>query len=156
MLAAVRGFLNTIYNNPVTDLKFLFPILMLLFASYALRLHAKRVKIDGPPTLSQKIEPFETPNDRFNTEVRRIMSDNYDYYVKQVETQINRVEEIKKEFLRARKMYERSKRQMAGLNEKKKARAKERRKEIFNQILGIAKELSSEKYAPIIYEEAKQ
>ena len=53
-------------------------------------------------------------------------------------------------------MYERSKRQMAGLNEKKKARAKERRKEIFNQILGIAKELSSEKYAPIIYEEAKQ
>lgn len=152
---ALSGYLGDILKNPATDLKFLVPVSILVIASLAIRSHSKRVRIDSVPTLSQKIEPFETPRDKFNVEVRFIVSGNYDVYVSRMDEELNRIEEIKKKYLILRRKYRNASRALNSLSERRKTRANETREATFHEIIKLAKELSADSIGPAVYSEVE-
>lgn len=145
--------LSAIANNPLTDLKFMIPVIMLVVAAIAMRGVSKRSKVDATPTLTQKIEPFHTPRDKFNIEVKRIMSDDYDYYVRLIDDRMKRVEEMRRSFVRYKKMYYVAARGITSPSKRRKTRAEKLRKDSFAAMLEIAKEMARWGAAPIVTEE---
>lgn len=107
--STVGGFLLTIArditSHPVTDFRFLIPVLSLIIFSGVLRHMSKVQKVDQMPEISRKGENLILPEDRFHLEVLNIMNEKYSRYVYMMQDDFDRLNEARLNFKRLRKRY---------------------------------------------------
>lgn len=96
---------NQVSTHPFTDMKFLVPVVLILCLSFVVRQFSVAQKVDSSPTLEKKREKFTLPNDRFNLEVGVIMREDYNVYVRAMESDMRSVDQIRKRFVKQLKKY---------------------------------------------------
>lgn len=148
----ISDFFTRIQHDPVFLLSFVVPVLMLLFASIAMRLYSRRTKIDGPPTLEQKREKFVVPKDFFNRETDRVKRDDYAYFLNPIASEFHTLVEFDDYFRILEKRYKKF-RTMSNSGRKKRREAGiEGAKNTFNDILNLYNRLRTTKFEIVEFE----
>lgn len=159
-LAGISGAFSTFEANveasPVILLRFLIPVIILLIATLAVQRVSKKEKIDSAPTVEQKRERFVVPDDFFNREINHISRDDYDYFLQPMEIQFKRIKEAFDQFKVLDKLYRKYDARTRSSSNRRRIRALEKRKEVFDQILDIYNYLKMLKLSVVEYDEPKR
>lgn len=141
ILSGFNGFFSTFESNveayPLILMRFLVPVIMLLIATLAVQRVSRKEKIDSSPTAEQKREHFVTPDDFFNQEMGHISRDDYQHFLRPMETEFKRVREAVEQFKVLDKLYRKYDARTRATSRKKRKKALEMRREVFNQILDL-------------------
>lgn len=148
----ISDFFSNVQHNPVFLLSFVVPILMLLFASVAIRRYSKKTKIDGPPSLEQKREKFVVPKDFFNRETDRIKTDDYAYFLSPIANEFHNLVEFDDYFRVLEKRYKKFRSMSNSARKKRKQAGIEGSKNTFNDILNLYNRLRSTKFEIVEFE----
>ena len=148
----ISDFFSNVAHNPVFLLSFVVPILMLLFASIAIRHYSRKTKIDGPPSLEQKREKFVVPKDFFNRESERIRTDDYAYYLNPIAKEFHSLVEYDEYFKVLEKRYRKFQSMSNSTRKRRREAGLEGRKRTFNDILNLYNRLRSNKFEIVEFE----
>ncbi len=144
-ISAITGtftvILQGILENPLVDLRFLVPVVVLLVITMSFRHSSKKTVTDSPPTLQQKREPFVTPNDRFNSELKRIEQNDMEFYLRSFEHDLERFKEYSRKLKLLKRDYFRYDKWALSQRPKRSQRGKKLQKEVFDEIVSLYSDL---------------
>ncbi len=154
--APITSILGDILNNPLIDLRFLIPVITLLFIVLSFRHSSKKSVIDSPPTLQQKREPFITPDDRLSSELKRIEQNDMEYYIRSFEHDVDKFKEYSRKLKLLKREYFRYDRWVLSQRPKKSQKGKRLQKEIFDEIVSLYADLKSLRLSVITTEDQQR
>ncbi len=145
ILGYIANLLQTMVHHiltyPLTDMKFLVPVLAVVVTSVYVRHLSVKQKVDSPPSLKPKRERFRLPNDRFNREVGTIMAEQYAGYINSMKKDFESVGELQRRFSRAARMYSKYNSMLKSPSKKRREKAEIRRREILRELIEIYSDL---------------
>lgn len=157
ILGGFQGFFSTFESNveayPLILMRFLVPVVILLIATLAVQRVSKKEKVDSAPTAEQKREQFVTPDDFFNREMEHIGNDDYEHFLKPMEIEFKRIRETSEQFKVLDKLYKKYDSKTRSTSRRRRKRALEMRREIFNQILELYNYMRQLRLEIVEYEE---
>jgi hypothetical protein len=156
IISYAEGILYHILYNPLIDIKFLIPVLLLFIVTIMLRHRGKKTKIDSAPTLEQKREPFVVVPDRFNNEIKRAEKYEMQSYVDLISGDVERIKQKYDQFKLLQKSYNRYERWSQAQNPRKRKKGKEGMQELFDEMVKLYSELKSMKLSVIETEEQER
>lgn len=152
-LQLASDFFNNISHNPIFLLSFVVPILLLLFASFAMRRYTRKTRIDGPPSLEQKREKFIIPRDFFARETEKILADDYAHFLNPITREFESLKEYHEYFKALEKRYRRYVAMSRSSRKKRKKAGMDGRKKTFDDILNLYNQLRSNNFDIIEFEQ---
>lgn len=135
ILTTLSGMWNHIINYPLTDLKFLIPVISMVAMSGVVRHMSVKQRIDSSPSLEKKREKFSLPRDRFNVEVDVILREDYSSYVRAMENDLFEIEFLRKKFMRTLRKYRRVDAMTRSTFERRVKRGKKLKKAVLNELI---------------------
>ena len=160
ILGGLQGVFSTFISNiesyPLILMRFLVPVLLLLIATMAVQRVSKKEKIDSTPTVEQKREQFVVPDDFFNKEVGYITNDEYEHYLRPMENEFRRMKETFDQFKVLDKLYKKYDARTRSASRRRRKRALEMRREVFDQILELYNYLRQVRLSIVEYDEFEE
>ncbi|MGC8506064.1 MAG: hypothetical protein ACP5NK_05085 [Thermoplasmata archaeon] len=145
----VEGVFYHILYNPIIDLKFLVPVVLLFAITMMLRHRVKKTKIDSAPTLEQKREPFTVSQDRFNSEIKKAEKYDMQFYVESLSQDVEKIKQKYDQFKSLRKTYYKYERWSESQNQRKRKKGNEARQELFDEMVKLYSQLKTMKLSVI-------
>lgn len=160
ILGGIQGIFSTFVSNveayPLILMRFLVPVIVLLIATMAVQRVSKKEKIDSAPTTEQKREQFVVPDDFFNREMDFIRNDQYDHYLRPMGVEFKRLKEVFDQYKVLDKLYRKYDAKTRSASTKRRNRALEMRKQVFDQILQLYNYLRQTKLSIVEYDESEK
>lgn len=157
ILGGFQGAFSTFESNveayPMILMRFLVPVILLLVATLAVQRVSRKEKVDSAPTMEQKREQFVTPDDFFNREIEYIGKDDYEHFLRPMEIEFRRIKETSDQFKVLDKLYKKYDSKTRSTSRRKRKKALEMRREIFNQILELYNYLRQLRLEIVEYED---
>lgn len=151
-LTMVQQMVQHILNYPITDMKFVIPIMAVVIISVFIRHMSVKETVDTSPTLEKKREKFKLPRDRFNVEVDHIMREDYRSYVRAMENDLFEIELIRKKFKRVLRKYNRFDNMTRSTIDRRSRKGKKLRKEALNELIDTYSEIKKMNMSAITLE----
>lgn len=129
--------MSNLSNSPQFLFRFVLPVFLVFVMSVVYQRMSKRTRVDAPPTLEQMKEPFDLPEDRFNTEVKVIQSNNYEKYLTDMGSDFEALKQNSLDFKRLLKAYRKYDAMSKSTYKKRKRRGEELKQETFKSILNL-------------------
>ncbi len=140
-LKTLQSTVNHILNYPLTDLKFVFPVVAVIIASGVVRHFSVKQRVDSSPAYEKKREKFSLPADRFNAEVGVILNEKYGSYVGAMENDLYVIERIRKRFMKLLRRYRRYDTMARSTFERRSKKGKSMRKQVLNDLIDTYAEI---------------
>ncbi len=160
ILGGFQGTFSTFVSNieayPLILMRFLVPVILLLIATMAVQRVSKKEKVDSAPTIEQKMEQFTIPDDFFNQEMDYIRNDEYEHYLRPMGVEFRRLKEAFDQFKVLDKLYRKYDARTRSASKRRRKRALELRKEVFNQILELYNYIRRMKLSIVEYDESEK
>ncbi|MCL4314661.1 MAG: hypothetical protein M1454_02910, partial [Candidatus Thermoplasmatota archaeon] len=99
----LMGLVDQIMYNPLTDLKFLIPIILIVGISSATRHYYRKSSLISPPSFEQNREKFTVPANEFNQEIMKVMGMDDKHFLDIVDSEMANIELLWKKYRNARK-----------------------------------------------------
>ena len=145
----VEGLFYHFLYNPLADLKFLVPVVLLFALTLMLRHRVKKTKVDSAPTLEQKREPFAVSQDKFNSEIIRAQKFDIQSYVDSLSKDVEKIKQKYDDFKSTRKLYYKYERLSESQNPRKKKKGEEGKRELFDEMVKLYSQLKTMKLSVI-------
>ena len=145
----VEGLFYHFLYNPIVDLKFLVPVVLLFALTLMLRHRVRKTKVDSTPTLEQKREPFAASPDRFNSEIKRAQKYDIQFYVDSLSKDVEKIKQKYDQFKSTRKLYYKYERLSESQNPRKRKKGEEGKQELFDEMVKLYSQLKTMKLSVI-------
>lgn len=137
----IQTMVHDILYDPLTDVKFIVPVMAIIIASVFVRHMSVKQTVDSSPTLEKKRERFKLPRDRFNVEVDIILRENYSSYVRAMESDLIKLEQIRKRFKKLLRRYNRYEYMARSSIERREKRGRRMSKSVLNELIDTYSEI---------------
>lgn len=163
-MSSILGYLSGAYGTfvqsveayPLVLLRFLVPVLIIFVVTLAVQRVSKKAVVDSAPKLEQKREQFVIPMDFFNSELEKIKNDDYEYYLRPISSEFDRIKDVSERFKRLRKLYSKYDIMSHSSYKKRRVRGIERRRETFSEILDLYTQVRKMKLTIVEIEQEKK
>jgi len=145
ILPFLDSILKDITHNPVTDFRFLIPVVSILIFSVVLKHMSKVQKVDREPELERKQEAFLLPSDIFHVEVENIMKGNSERYVRMMQEEFDRLKMAGLNFKRLKRRYRRCLSMSRSGFKRRRARGELRLKEVLDRMMDLYSDVNRAK-----------
>ena len=145
----IEGLFYHFLYNPIVDLKFLVPVVLLFALTLMLRHRVKKTKVDSTPTLEQKREPFAASPDRFNSEIKRAQKYDIQFYVDSLSRDVEKIKQKYDQFKSTRRLYYKYERLSESQNPRKRKKGEEGKQELFDEMVKLYSQLKTMKLSVI-------
>ncbi len=142
-LPTASQLIPDVLYNPLTDAKFLIPVISLLVISLVMKHYARKSSLTAPPSFEQKREKFLVPGNRFNLQVARVTKMDDQYFLNEVDSNIEKMKDLERRYANARKRYNRIIRRLRTSPKYKIRKGEDDRKNAFSEIIAIYDEIRS-------------
>ncbi|MCL5730797.1 MAG: hypothetical protein M1605_01575 [Candidatus Thermoplasmatota archaeon] len=141
----LMGLVDQIMYNPLTDLKFLIPIILIVGISSATRHYYRKSSLISPPSFEQNREKFTVPANEFNQEIMKVMGMDDKHFLDIVDSEMANIELLWKKYRNARKRYEKLERKIRMSLRYRRRNGEKAKKEAFAELLSIYEDLKRAK-----------